>query len=198
MQYVLNFLSSAPSEQTKGRIQFASFLVYTGIWILTVLSLFQFYKNQSYINKVHYNQLSAIEARMSDIEPYLLILEKKTDVRNSLLINSSLYTQEAYRPKVWYARLDEFVRTIPPDLIITRIFFNAGNNNHLKQPEITIDGYMDIKRGDQNIYNLDTLVVHLMENPTTNFSYSRIAIENNSVYKDEEELKLIFRLGYYR
>ncbi|NOZ08295.1 MAG: hypothetical protein GXO91_05390, partial [FCB group bacterium] len=64
-------------------------------------------------------------------------------------------------------------------------------------PEIRIDGYMVFKNKTQDIYSVDEYREKLIASATMEPVYSKIDILNNRIYKDEDNLKLIFSLGYF-
>jgi hypothetical protein len=147
---------------------------------------------------VYQMRLTKIEKRISAIEPRILFLENKIMKRNKLRQQASLYVQENNRPSIWYARLVSLAELLPPDLILTKIAFNSGHGKNPEAPEITIDGYMIIEGTDQDIFAVDDLRTTLSESLPTKFTYSKLLVENNRIYKEEENLKLAFSLGYYR
>jgi len=147
---------------------------------------------------VYQTRVSKIERKISNIEPRVLFLENKIAERNRLRNLASLHVQENSRPSVWYARLVDLTRLLPPDLILTRVSYDPPEKKDKNKPDMTIDGYMIIKGNEQEIYAVDDLRSALSESLPTKFTYSRVVVENNRIYKEENNLKLVFSLGYYQ
>lgn len=198
MKYRLNFLGSVSDKEKKVETQLISTIVYGILCFFTIFLLIQFFITQSSITNIHLNSLIKIQETISDLEPSLLFIEKQVAERNRLLKQSNFYVQEMNRPSVWVARLIDLFNSLPPDLIITRIFFNPSDSKNMKNPEITIDGFMIVKGNEQDVFDIDDLRQTLLDKLSTGFSYSELLVENNNLYKDGDDLKLEFSLGYYR
>lgn len=198
MKYQLNFSSPAVDKQKRKTMQQLTAIVYTVIWIFSGYVLFQVYSTQHYMTDVYQSRVSEIEKKISSIEPRVLFLEKRIAERNLLRNQADLYAQVRSRPSVWYARLIDLSRVLPPDLILTEVSYEWSDDKNNKNPEMTVDGYMIIRGNNQEIFAVDDLRATLSESIPTKYTYSKLLVENNRIFKEDENLKLVFSLGYYR
>lgn len=198
MRYRLNFSSPAVDKQKRRVIRRFTTIIYMLAWIFSGYVLFQIYSTQLYMANVYQTRVSEIEKKISNIEPRVLFLENKIAERNRLRNLASLHVQENSRPSVWYARLVDLTRLLPPDLILTRVSYDPPEKKDKNKPDMTIDGFMIIRGNEQEIYAVDDLRSALSESLPTKFTYSRVVVENNRIYKEENNLKLVFSLGYYQ
>ena len=198
MRYRLNFSSPAVDKQKRRLLRRFTTIIYILVCIFSGYVLFQIYSTQLYMANVYQTRVSEIEKKISNIEPRVLFLENKIAERNRLRNLASLHVQENSRPSVWYARLVDLTRLLPPDLILTRVLYDPPEKKDKNKPDMTIDGYMIIKGNEQEIYAVDDLRSALSESLPTKFTYSRVVVENNRIYKEENNLKLVFSLGYYQ
>ena len=198
MRYRLNFSSPSVDKQKRRVILRFTTILYIMVCIFSGYVLFQVYNTQNYMANVYQTHVSEIERKISEIEPRVLFLENKIAERNRLLNQASLYVQENSRPSVWYARLVDLARLLPPDLILTKVMYDPPEKKDPAKPDITIDGYMIITGNEQEIFAVDDLRSTLAESLPTKFNYTKLQVESNRIYKEEDYLKLVFSLGYYR
>lgn len=198
MRYQLNFMSTAADRQKRRKIRRYTSVLYLLIWGFSAFVLFQVYSTQLFMANVYKSRTTKMERKISNIEPRILFLERKITERNRLRQQASLYVQENNRPAVWMARLADLAQLLPADLILTKIAYNFKKKSASKKPEILVDGYMIIEGEEQDIFAVDNLRAALAESLPNNFTYSKLLVENNHVYKEKDKLKLVFTLGYYK
>lgn len=196
MVYELNFLSKAADRQKRKRVRRLTAIIYVAVWLFSGYVLLQVYMTQKYMANVYQSRVSSVEKEIAQIEPRTLFLEKKIARRNQLRKQAPLYVQSYNRPSSWYARLLDITKLLPYDLILTKIAYHPTDKKN--SPEITIDGYMIIQSDKQDIFMVDQLRAALEESLPTKSLYSKLRIENNKIYKEKDNLKLVFTVGYYQ
>lgn len=198
MRYSLNFLSTTADRQRKIHYQRVTSLLYGLIWLVTTVIFLNIYGSLSYITGVFQRQYRSVGEQINNIEPRVMFLENRVAARSRSVKNLPLYLQEKQRPLVWYTRLSEIANTLPSDLVISRISYDSERAAKAKDtPEIIIDGYMVIKDKEQDIFAVDDYRATLAEAATTRDAYSRLLVKNNRIYKDADNMRLTYTLGYY-
>ncbi|MFQ6675712.1 MAG: hypothetical protein ACE5LH_05135 [Fidelibacterota bacterium] len=198
MRYRLNFSRSSVDKHKRHAIRRYTGLTYLLVLLFSGYVLFQIYTTQRFMAGVYQERVEQIEKRIGQIEPRALFLEKMIAQKNRLGNLASLYVQENTRPSVWYARLFDLARLLPPELVVSRITFAPASGPGGAGPELTVDGQMIIKGGEQNVFAVDDFRAALAESIPSTFTYPRLKVEKNRIFKEEDNLKLIFSLGFYR
>lgn len=201
MEYQLNFLSSTADERVKRHLKRFSFLVYVIIFGATIFILVRTHESQAYMAQVFEGLNNDIEGKISSVEPRMLFLERKIGNRNRLRRDSDIFLQPKNRPAVWRKMLIDINKALPPDLVITKIFTRvetkANKKKKVKGPDLMIEGYTYIEGGNRDILSVDNFRSNLLFSLPISTLYSEIKVENNRIYKEEDQLKLIFALGLY-
>ncbi len=201
MEYQLNFLASTADERVKRHLKRFSFLLYMIIFGATIFILVRTHESQTYMAHVFEGLNQDIEGKISSVEPRMLFLERKIGVRNRLRKESDVFLQPTARPAVWRKILIDITTALPPDLVITKIFTRPeGQGNKKKQdgPALTIEGYTYIEGGNRDILSVDNFRSNLLFSLPLSTLYADIKVENNRIYKEEDQLKLVFSLGLYK
>lgn len=174
------------------------------IWIFSIFVLFNMYRSIKYKAHIYEVKVAQTESNVLKTQPDLLYLNKLVGQRNKLKSRLSLFVQEKHRPSIWKARLYDIASMLPSDLVLSEIQFKPHNESEETKkkdqdvPEITIDGFMVFKNETQDIYSVDEFKDKLVLSSTTEPVYSKIDVTKNRIYKDDDELKLIFSLGYFQ
>lgn len=198
MRYSLNFLSTTADRQRRVHYRRVTSLLYSLLWLVTAVVFLNVYGSLSYVANVFQRQSGSLGQQISSIEPRVLFLEKKVAERNRFANNIPLYLQAHDRPAVWYARLSEIAGLLPADLVVSRISYDPERAKTVKDaPAISIDGYMVIKDKSQDIFAVDDYRAMLSEATTTQDAFSKLVVKNNRIYKDADNLRLTYTLGYY-
>jgi len=201
MEYQLNFLSSTADERVKRHLKRFSFLVYVIIFGATIFILVRTHESQAYMAQVFEGLNNDIEGKISSVEPRMLFLERKIGNRNRLRRDSDIFLQPQKRPAVWRKMLIDINKALPPDLVITKIYSRvetkANKKKKVKGPDFMIEGYTYIEGGNRDILSVDNFRSNLLFSLPISTLYSEIKVENNRIYKEEDQLKLIFALGLY-
>ena len=201
MEYQLNFLSSTADERVRRHLKRFSFLLYVIIFGATIFILVRTHESQAYMAQVFEGLNSDIEGKISSVEPRMLFLERKIGVRNRLRKESDVFLQPKARPAVWRKILIDITKALPPDLVITKISSKPeviSNKKKDSGPDLTIEGYTYIEGGIRDILSVDNFRGNLLFSLPLSTLYSDIKVENNRIYKEEDQLKLVFSLGLYR
>jgi len=211
MKYQLNFLSTAAFRRKQEHRKQFIFAIVAIIWVFSGVILTNIYNSIKYKTAVYESKFSEVEGNIVNIQPELWYLNRLVEDRNKLKKYLPLYLQDKSRPSVWQSRLYDIADLLPTDLVLSRIEFKPfeeekdakknGKKPALKKediPEITVDGFMLFKNESQDIYSVEDYRNKLLESTTTEPTYSRIDVMNNRIYKDDDELKLIFSLGYFQ
>ena len=198
MRYRLNFSSPAVDKRKRTLIRRITGGFYLLLWIFSAYVLFQVYSTGRFMANTFQAKISKIEKKISNIEPRALFLEREISERNRLGKQASLYIQEEKRPSVWYARLFELAGLLPPDLVLTKIAYLPPEKQDDKKPEITLDGFTVLRGNEQDVFAVDDFRSALSESLPTTFTYSKLLVDRNRIYKEKDNLKLVFSLGYYR
>ncbi len=201
MEYQLNFLSSTADERVRRHLKRFSFLLYVIIFGATIFILVRTHESQAYMAQVFEGLNSDIEGKISSVEPRMLFLERKIGVRNRLRKESDVFLQPKARPAVWRKILIDITKALPPDLVITKISSKPeviSNKKKDSGPDLTIEGYTYIEGGNRDILSVDNFRGNLLFSLPLSTLYSDIKVENNRIYKEEDQLKLVFSLGLYR
>jgi len=202
MEFQLNFLSTTADQRVKRHLKRFTLLVYILIFGVTLFVIYRTHESQSYMATVFEELNSGIEGKISNVEPRMLFLERKIGVRNRLRKQIDLFLQPEKRPSVWRKTLVDITKSLPPDLIITKIFTKPEQKTKKKAkkggPDLTIEGYTYIEGGNRDILSVDNFRSNLLFSLPISTNYSDIKVENNRIYKEEDRLKLVFSLGLYK
>ncbi|NQV49486.1 MAG: hypothetical protein HQ507_03260 [Candidatus Marinimicrobia bacterium] len=200
MEYQLNFLSTTADERVKKHLKRFSLLIYFIIFGVTLFILFRTHESQTYMAQVFEGLNADIEGKITSVEPRMLFLERKIGVRNRLRKLSDVFLQPKARPSIWRKMLVDITTALPPDLVITKIFSNPepqGKKKAPNTPDLTIEGYTYIEGNNRDILSVDNFRGNLLFSLPISELYPTIKVENNSIYKEEDRLKLVFSLGLY-
>ncbi len=209
MRYQLNFLSTAAFKRHQEHQKQFIILLSSIVWIFSFFLLFNMYRSIKFKTTVYESKVRSVQSNIVELEPELSYLKQLVNERNQLKKYLPLYLEERYRPSIWQARLYDLAELLPQDLVLSAIEFKPYNEEAVKRggkksklkkedvPEIKIDGYMVFKNKTQDIYSVDEYRERLIASATMEPVYSKIDILNNRIYKDEDNLKLIFSLGYF-
>ncbi|MCF7826235.1 MAG: hypothetical protein K9M55_09675 [Candidatus Marinimicrobia bacterium] len=201
MEFQLNFLASTADERVKRHLKRFSFLIYLIIFGATVFILVRTHQSQTYMAHVFEGMNADIEGKISSVEPRMLFLERKIGQRNRLRKESDTFLQPRTRPAVWRKILIDITKALPPDLVITKIYTKpkpTKRNQKDEGPDLTIEGYTYIEGGNRDILSVDNFRGNLLFSLPLSTLYSDIKVENNRIYKEEDQLKLVFALGLYQ
>jgi len=201
MEFQLNFLASTADERVKRHLKRFSFLIYLIIFGATIFILVRTHESQTYMAHVFEGMNADIEGKISSVEPRMLFLERKIGQRNRLRKESDTFLQPRTRPAVWRKILIDITKALPPDLVITKIYTKpkpTKRNQKDDGPDLTIEGYTYIEGGNRDILSVDNFRGNLLFSLPISTLYSDIKVENNRIYKEEDQLKLVFALGLYQ
>ncbi len=209
MRYQLNFLSTATYKRHQEHQKQFIILLSSIIWFFSFFLLFNMYRSIKFKTSVYESKMKSIKGNIVEMKPELTYLKRLVDERNQLKKFLPLYLEEKHRPSIWQARLYDIAELLPQDLVLSSIEFKPfdeeeakknpkrSKQKHEEVPEVRIDGYMVFKNKTQDIYSVDDYRDKLIASSTMEPVYSKIDILNNRIYKDDDNLKLIFSLGYF-
>jgi len=204
MEYQLNFLSTTADRRTRLRMRNFTAVLYLIIFFATAYVMFQIYATQKYMADVYELRVKEVESRIANVEPRMLFLERKIGIRNRLRNQTDLFLQPANRPSVWRQTLIDIAEALPPELAITKIQSfrhkkSARNQkNQESQPDLLIEGYTYLQGGNRDILSVDNFRAALLYSLPISQNYPEIKVENNRIFKEDENLKLVFALGFYQ
>jgi len=200
MEFQLNFLSTTADQRVKKHLRRFSLFIYVLLFSATLFVLYRTHESQTYMAQVFEELNTDIEGKISSVEPRILFLERKIGVRNRLRKQSELFLQPRARPAIWRKMLIDITKSLPPDLVITKIYSKPDDGSRKKKggPDLTIDGFTYIEGGNRDILSVDNFRSNLLFSLPISTNYTDIKVENNRIYKEEDRLKLVFSLGLYR
>jgi len=203
VEFQLNFLSTTADRRTRLRLRNFTALIYLFIFLGTLYVMYQIYATQKYMADVYELRVHEVERRIASVEPRMLFLERKIGIRNRLRNQTDLYLQPANRPSVWKQTLVDIAKALPWELAITKIQLIKPVRNKKKkkkgeQPLVVVEGYTYLEEGNRDILSVDNFKSQLMYSLPISENFSEIKVDENRIYKEDENLKLIFGLGFYK
>ncbi len=201
MEFQLNFLSTTADRRSRLRLRNFTGIIYLIIFVGTVYVMYQIYSTQKYMADVYELRVSEIEQRIASVEPRMLFLERKIGIRNRLKAQSKVFLQPENRASIWKMTLIDMTKALPPELAITKVIATRKAKNPQQRnegPSMTIEGFTYLQGGNRDILSVDNFRSELLYSLPISENFKEIKVENNRIYKEDENLKLVFALGLYR
>ncbi len=195
-KFQLNFLNTTADEQKRTRVRRYTTLAYLALVVFTASIGYNMYSTQSYVSGIVVEHNQKVSEKISEIEPVVLFLEQQIQQRNKELKHAETYLQSGSRPSVWQSRLAVISDVVPTDILLSRIEYSSLDKK-AGDPHLILDGQLVIRDNEEDIYAVDNLREELEKHPVFSHQFSTVQIENNHVYKEKDDLKLLFTLGYY-
>ncbi len=195
MHYRLNFTTTTADRLKLRKFRRYTWLVYCLIFATTATLLFRtgYGYHQMYSNLKSYQ--SSLRSELAEIQPRVTYLERLIDKRNQLNEQFDFYNQVDRKPAVLAARIGKITKTLPNQVILDQIRFDVDSDPRGQiEPGFTVDGHLNILSDRQNIQVVDTYRSVLTDDLLW-YGFDAISLRNNHIYKDLENLKLIFSLG---
>ncbi len=197
MYYRLNFITTTADQWKRKRIQRFAIYIYFVLSCVTGFVLYKLYDSFDYMANVLNEKVTHVKQEINDIEPRILLLEKKIENRNQMLQQLKFYTQFEKRPSLWHARLLEIAEKLPPEIVLDNISYiqaksDGSNQNH----DFTIKGHLLINDSEHDIHKVDYFRSSLAESQYFQTVYDHVYLTDNNIYKEKNDLKLTFSMVF--
>jgi len=197
MHYHLNFITTTADQWKRKRIQRFAIYIYFIFSCVTGFVLYKLYDSFDYMASVLSEKVAQVKQEISDIEPHVLLLEKKIEKRNQMLQQIKFYTQFEQRSSLWHARLLEIANKLPSEMVLDRISYTPANREGSnKTPEFTIAGHLLIRDSERDIHMVDYFRSNIAESPYFQAVYDHVYLRDNTIYKEKNDLKLTFSMVF--
>jgi len=197
MNYSLNFITTTVDQWQRLRIQRFTLFLYLLIIFATGFIFYKLYDSVDYMATVISIKADQIEKQISEIEPQVILLENKINKRNAMTGNTKFYSQIEQRPGLWYARLKDISSNLPAKMIIKQIEYVSDDLGDTKQPpKFSLTGHIVIQNNEKDIFMVDEYKNVISESPYIKYIYDNVNINNNNIYKENDDLKLTFSMVF--